>query len=173
MTTSPTFPKLTDKELHYAATARCEKCHAGLAYPMDQRLSLKLRSWICSAVLKGEVPNDEAPLERTAGHTRLDWVMYKVRKETSINNQGAHTTRPPGTIAKTVGHAECMQCGHKWDSEPYVACGLNHHWFSGPCPSCGNDCGGAGTWSSDDARPRIEHRYSEVVMEDRADERPN
>lgn len=162
---------LTDKDLLYAATARC-RCGAGLAYPMDRELSWSIRAWVCSAVLKGEVEskaNDQtiAALGNTAPvgeHDSLPWVFWKVREETSINNRGAYTTRPPGTIARTVGKAKCPTCSHEWQSEPYDARGLSHHWFSGPCPKCGHAIGGGASYSSKDGPP-IESRYLDVVLE--------
>ncbi len=47
-------PVLKDSELLYAATARC-RCGAGLAYPADHKLAWKLKSWFCSAFLRGDV----------------------------------------------------------------------------------------------------------------------
>jgi hypothetical protein len=145
-----------DTELLYAEDARC-KCGAGLAYPLDTEDAMALASWTCSDVLKGKATGGEK------NHDALPFAFYKVREETSINGNGA-TTRPPGTIARTVGHAKCCACGHEWQSEPYEACGASHHWFAGACPECGNDCGGAGSWSSEDKRPRIDTRYRTVVL---------
>lgn len=147
---------ITDTELLYAATRRCW-CGAGLAYPLDSKLALKIRAWTCSAVLKEEVPD--------GGHDRFPFAFYKIREETSINNEGAHTTRPPGTVCLTVGKALCPKCGHQWQSEPYDACGRGHHWFSGPCPSCGYAVGAEGIWRGDEGEP-IEHRYANVVLPD-------
>ena len=143
---------LTDEDLLYAATVRC-RCGAGLAYPLDHEIGYG--AWVCSAALKGADVGD---------HDSLPWSMYKVREETSINNTGGHTTRPPGTIARIIGKATCPKCGHAWQSEPYVACGLGHHWFSGPCPSCGYAVGGSGTWSTSEGKP-IEKRYMDVVLD--------
>lgn len=148
---------LTDNDLLYAATARCHLCGAGLAYPLDNAEAMELAAWVCSAVLKGMADN--------AGHDNLPFAFYKVREETSINNRGGATTRPEGTVARTVGRAKCGACGQEWESEPYSACGSSHHWFPGACLQCGNDCGGNGTWSSDDKRLRIETRYRDVVLE--------
>jgi hypothetical protein len=158
----------TDRELLYAATARC-RCGAGLAYPLDHDRAFKLRAWVCSAVLKGEV---EGPASCQWGpysggkpdgeHDAFDWAFYKIREETSINNHGGHSTRPAGTVCKTIGTATCPKCNHKWMSDPYVACGANHHWFSGPCPSCGYAVGGSGSYSSDEGKP-IETRYCNAV----------
>lgn len=153
--------ELTDKDLLYAATARC-RCGAGLAHPLDHELAMKLRSWACSAVLKGE--HETAPV-----HDRFDFALYKVREETSINNTGGHTTRPPGTVARTVGKATCPKCSHTWQSEPYSACGSGHHWFPGACPSCGCAIGGNGTYRSGEGAP-IETRYPDVVLDDSADQ---
>lgn len=152
----------TDLELLYAATARC-KCGAGVAYPLDHTASMELRAWLCASVLRGEVPE-----EHYSEHESFPWAMWKVREETSINNHGAHTTRPPGTVAKTVGSAVCGACQHQWESEPYVACGLGHHWDCGPCPKFGNDCGAGLVHHSSDKRPRIESRYRDVVFPLRA-----
>lgn len=149
----------TDKELTYAATGRC-KCGAGLAYPLDYPLdtdeALKLGAWVCSKVLKGEALADQ--------HDHLPFAFWKVREETSINNASGATTRPEGTVALIVGYATCPKCHWKWKSKPQKACGLNHHWFSGPCPECGYAVGGAGTHSSDEG-PSIEHRYKKIVIE--------
>lgn len=147
--------KLTDHGLLYAATARCAACSAGLAHPRDHALALQLRAWVCSAALKGEVPLD--------GHDSLSFGFSKIREETSINNRGGHTTRPPGTIARTVGQATCPTCKHVWQSEPYSACDLSHHWFPGSCPACGHAVGGSGTYRSGDG-PRIETRFHDVVL---------
>lgn len=148
--------KLTDKDLLYAATDRC-RCGAGLAYPLDHEEAFKLSAWICSAYLKGEV---------TEGmHDSLHWAFYKVREETSINNMGGRTTRPSGTVARTVGKAKCPRCETTWQSEPYDACGQSHHWFSGPCPNCWYAVGSAGTWRTGEGES-IEHRYSDVVLAD-------
>lgn len=146
---------LTDKDLMYAATGRC-RCGAGLAHPMDHELALRQRAWTCSAVLKGE---------RLSGdHDCLPFAFWKVREETLINNTGGHTTRPAGTVARMVGTAKCPSCAHEWQSEPYSACGLDHHWFPGPCPNCGHAVGGNGTYRSGDG-PRIETRYWDVVLD--------
>ena len=149
---------LTDLELIYAATARCN-CGAGLAHPLDTAKSFKLRAWLCAKVLKGEVP--EAELGQ---HDSFPFAFYKVREESSINNASGETTRPDGTVLRTVGNAHCNACGHEWKSEPYSACGAYHHWDCGPCPQCGNDCGAGLTWRSDDKRPRIDTRFSSVVL---------
>ncbi len=146
-------PALTDTELLYAAGNRC-RCGAGLAYPLDSELSFKLAAWVCSKALKGDVEGE---------HDSYPWAYYKVREETSINNVGGYTSRPSGTVAMTVGNATCPECGHQWHSEPYSACGLGHHWFSGACPNCGYAVGAAGTWSSNEGEP-IKHRYSTVVL---------
>lgn len=144
--------QMNDYDLLYAATVRCA-CGAGMACPQDNSEALRLRAWVCSDVLKGA---------DAAGHDRLDFALYKVREETSINNMSGSTTRPPGTVCLTVGKAKCPKCQQEWESEPYNACGLNHHWFSGPCPQCGYAVGSAGMWSSTQGEP-IEHRYSDVV----------
>lgn len=146
---------MTDMELLYAATVRCSACGAGLAYPLDHELAWKMRAWVCSAYLKGiAVPGQ---------HDELPFVSFKVREETSINNAGHHTTRPPGTVCRTVGMATCPKCQHKWESEPYDANGLGHHWFSGPCPNCSYAVGSAGIHRSNDG-PSIEHRFLDVVL---------
>ncbi len=165
----------TDSQLLYAATGRC-RCKAGLAYPLDHEQSMKIRAWVCSAVLKGEVeetaaralplglkPQDVDGAPATPAHDAFDWSMYKVREETSIRNEGGHTTRPAGTVAKTIGSATCPKCQHKWESEPYVACGLGHHWFPGDCPGCGYGVGGHGSWSSNEGEA-IDARFRDVVI---------
>ncbi len=144
----------TDFDLLYAATDRC-RCGAGLAYPLDPDKAFELRAWVCSDYLK-----DQA---RGGNHDKLPFAFWKVREETSINNHGGATTRPAGTVCRTVGTATCPQCGHKWESEPYDACGLGHHWFSGPCPQCGYAVGGEGVWRSDEGES-IQHRFRDVVL---------
>lgn len=145
-----------DKELLYAATGRC-KCGAGLAYPLDYEDAMRMQAWVCSRVLKGEV-------SMSTNHEAFAFSMWKVREETSINNLEKATTRPSGTVALTIGHAECNACGHEWDGEPYSACGQAHHWFPGACPVCGNDCGAGAVFDSRDRRPRVETRYRTVVQ---------
>lgn len=155
MSTDKSIPtNLQDSNLIYAATARCN-CGAGLAHPLDHEEAFRLRSWICSDYLKGNLG--------TAVHDRFEFAFYKIREETSINNAGRHTTRPPGTVCRTVGRATCPKCQHKWESEPYDANGLGHHWFSGPCLQCGYAVGGGGSYSTSDVAP-IECRYSDVVL---------
>jgi len=146
----------TDLDLEYAAAARCS-CGAGLAHPLDPAEAMRLAAWVCSAVLKGEV-------EQLRAHTVYPFAMWKVREESSINNAQGHTTRPPGTRCMTQGHAACPKCGERWQSEPYDANGLSHHWFSGSCPGCGYAVGGNGSWSSDQGE-RIDCRYRTVVLD--------
>lgn len=146
---------LTDRDLLYAATGRCETCRAGLAYrPGTDPMA---SAWTCSAVLKAD------PIPVIHGHSVFPFAFWKVREETSINNTGGHTTRPPGTIARTVGKATCPECKHEWESEPYDATHARHHWRSGPCPSCGYAVGGDGT-SRSPGPPSIEMRYRDVVI---------
>ncbi len=145
---------MNDKDLLYAATVRC-RCGAGVAYVPDSNPN----AWVCAAVLKDEV----SPL--SGEHDAYHFGLYKIREETSINNTGGQTTRPSGTIARTVGKATCPECKTSWESEPYIACGQSHHWFSGPCPNCGYAVGSAGVHRSDEG-PAIEHRFSDVVLDD-------
>jgi hypothetical protein len=146
-----------DSELLYAATARCKKCNAGLAYPLNHDEAFKLRAWVCSNVLKN--------IGEDGGHDQLAFAFWKVREETSINNRGRQTTRPPGTKCLSKGEATCPKCGTWWEGEPYSACGANHHWFSGPCPTCGYAVGAGGSHRSDEG-PAIECRYKDVVVEE-------
>ena len=150
---------LADLDLLYAATERCRKCSAGLAYAIDREKRDELGSlrsaWLCSAVLKGEVED--------GGHDSLLWSLYKVREETSINNRTGATTRPSGTIARTVGRAECPKCRKSWESEPYSACGLSHHWQSGPCPNCWYAVAAEGSWSTAEGEP-IRHTFEDVIL---------
>lgn len=148
----------TDKELTYAATARC-RCGAGLAHPLETSAALKLAAWVCSKVLRGEVPEAEVQ-----NHQKFPFAFWKIREEQSINNRGNFTTRPEGTVAMTVGRAVCPECGKRGESEPYNACGLSHHWFLDACPSCGYSVGGNGSYSSRDGEP-IEVRYADVIQE--------
>jgi hypothetical protein len=145
----------TDLELEYAAGARCD-CGAGMAHPLDTGEALRLGAWVCSDVLKGKVTGEQ--------HKSLPFAFWKVREESSINNHGNHTTRPAGTKCMTQGHATCPQCNTQWQSEPYVAGGLSHHWFSGPCPQCGYAVGGGGSWSSSEGKP-IDCRFRTIVQE--------
>lgn len=147
---------MTDFDLLYAATGRC-RCGAGLAHPQDHKAAMQLRAWVCSKVLKGEA-------ELSDGHERLGFAFYKVREENSINNRLGATTRPAGTVCMTVGTAKCPKCQYVWESKPYSACGLPHHWFGGPCPQCGYAVGAEGRWSTTEGEP-IERRYRDVVLE--------
>jgi hydrogenase maturation factor len=70
-------------DLRYSATARCSKCHAGLAYPKDCDM---WHQWSCSAVLKGEAKD-------TAGHEALPFQFYSVKSEDQPS-AGKATTRP-------------------------------------------------------------------------------
>lgn len=151
---------LTDLHLLYAAAARC-RCGAGLAYESGRDHFSRKRfpgqaAWSCSSALKGEVGDGTV-------HDSLPWMLYKVREETSINNREKATTRPLGTVALTVGKAVCPICDKSWESEPYSACGLSHHWFSGPCPGCGYAVGAAGSHSSEEG-PAIKVRYRDVFL---------
>ena len=148
--------KYTDRDIIYAATARCQ-CGSGVAYPLDHAAALKSGAWTCARKLRGEVEGDVFP------HDVLPFIFWKVREETSINNHGGHTTRPSGTVARTQGRATCPKCNHQWESTPYDACGASHHWFSGPCPNCGHAVGGGASYSSADG-PAIDSRYSTVVL---------
>lgn len=165
---------LTDYELLYAATARCQ-CGAGLAHPLDHEAAFRLRAWVCSAALKGEAaepaghkyPGISTTAATSEKHDAYHFSLYKIREETSINNRGRFTTRPPGTIARTVGKATCPRCQHAWQSEPYDAPSYpSHHWFPGPCAKCGYDVGASGSYSSNEGEP-IKTRYSSVVLDGR------
>lgn len=149
----PESEKFTDDDLLYAADARCG-CGAGLACPLDNKVAFLIGAWRCSAALKGGTEGK---------HDSYPFAFYKIREETSINNHGGLSTRPPGTVARTVGHARCPVCEHEWESEPYVACGAGHHWFSGPCPGCGYAVGGDGTWRTGEGES-IKTRYRTVVV---------
>lgn len=155
MTAAADLPAFTDRELLYAATARC-KCGAGLAHPLDHEAAMRLRAWACSRVLRGE-GHDE-------GHDLLPFAFWKVREETSVNNAGGHTTRPAGTVARTVGKATCPACQAEWQSEPYSASSEGNHWRSGPCPGCGHAVGAGSSYRSDEGEP-IAKRYPTVVLD--------
>lgn len=60
----------TDMELRYSAEARCEKCGAGLAYPVACGPH---HHWSCSEELKG----------KTKGHPELPFVFYNITSEHS------------------------------------------------------------------------------------------
>jgi len=175
----------TDEELLYSATARC-RCGAGLAYPLDHDEAMKIRAWCCSFVMKSEGSKvtdqtqhafaGKSNEPRPGEHDAFPFAFFKIREETSVNNAGGHSTRPPGTIARTVGKSKCLKCDHEWQSEPYDACGKSH-WRSGPCPSCGNVVGtyderGRYQNGIDDSGcmrgdlPRVETRYLDVVITD-------
>lgn len=165
--------ELTDMTLLYSATSRC-RCGAGLAHPLHHGLTLELRAWTCSYILKnghfvigGYSVNEDRGVLRDVprdSHDSFPFALWKVREETSINNAGGWTTRPAGTRALTVGHATCPKCAHTWQSEPYSACGASHHWIPGPCPGCGYGNGSGTSWSTRDGEP-IEKRYTDVVLE--------
>lgn len=144
-----------DYQLLYAATARC-KCGAGMAYPLDHEKAFKTAAWQCSTLLHGNAHLDDY-------HEILPFSMWKVRKETSINNREGLTTRPEGTVCLTKGEATCPKCSHYWESEPYNACGVSHHWFSGPCPKCSYAVGGGESYTSGDG-PAIDSRFRDVVV---------
>lgn len=158
----------SDHELLYAATGRC-RCGAGLAHPLDHDKALMLRAWLCSRVLKGETDGLAHRLTPLTGesptgseHDALDFAFWKVREETSVNGDG-RSTRPPGTVARTIGMATCPKCGHKWESEPYDAATIGHHWRSGACPGCGLDHGADGCTDSRRG-PAIGMRFRTVVV---------
>jgi hypothetical protein len=137
-------------ELLFAAVARC-RCGAGLAYPIGVGPH---GAWECSrALLEGVVDGE---------HDALPFAFYSVREEGSIRASKGSTTRPPGTRHMTVGTATCPRCATSWKSKPYDASGENHHWFSGPCPSCCYAVGAGGSYSSKDGPP-ISTRYGHVI----------
>lgn len=173
----------TDEELLYSATARC-RCGAGLAYPLDHDEAMKVRAWCCSVAFKHEATRVSDQTRhafagknepRPGDHDTFPWAFFKIREETSVNNDGGHSTRPPGTVALTVGKATCGKCGHAWQSEPYNACGKSH-WRTGPCRRCGNVVGtydergyrrngidDSGSIHGDEG-PRVESRFHDVVL---------
>jgi len=146
----------TDKELLYSATSRCQ-CGSGLAYPLEHKAAMELSAWVCAAVLKGEAA-------KGTKHDQYPWAFYKVREETSVNGSAGGTTRPPNTIARTVGKATCPKCQATWESQPYDAAAQGHHWRPGPCPGCGYTVGAGASWSSNDG-PAIDTRFRDVVFE--------
>jgi len=155
------FKRYTVHQLLFAERARCNQCGSGLAYPLNTKEAMQMGAWVCSKVLLEGAPMDE--------HEAYPFAFYKIREETSINGAPGQTTRPPGTVAMTQGEATCPKCGTWWEGPAYHAQGLGHHWFSGPCPSCGYDVGGAGSYSSSDGKP-IETRYKTVVVTPPAEE---
>lgn len=74
-----------DKDLTYAATARCA-CGGGLAYGRG------MDYWDCSSILKGEaIPKDQAgSVEHSA---RAPFVFYEIKSELQPSAAG-RTTRP-------------------------------------------------------------------------------
>ncbi|OGB47765.1 MAG: hypothetical protein A3F76_08295 [Burkholderiales bacterium RIFCSPLOWO2_12_FULL_65_40] len=117
------------------------------------------RALACSRVLRGDVEGES----EHGKHDLFDFAFYKVREETSINNHGGHTTRPPETKAYTRGTATCPKCAHTWESALYSACGASHHWPSGPCPNCAYAVG-AGLSHCSSEGPAIEVRYRTEVQ---------
>ena len=142
----------TPEELLFAAGARC-RCGAGMAYPMGLGIN---GFWDCSAILMGTASKEIQHSDR------LPFALYEVHAETSIR-AGGRTTRPEGTVARTVGSARCPKCHERWESEPYNAPAQGHHWRPGPCPKCGYAVGAGITWSSSEGEP-IETRYRDVVL---------
>jgi hypothetical protein len=71
-----------DSELIYAATSRCKKCGAGLAYPKDCD---PFHQWTCSGVLKG--------IGTDSGHEAFPFAFYEIKSEGQLSANGA-TTRP-------------------------------------------------------------------------------
>jgi hypothetical protein len=151
--------RLAEAELLYAATERCH-CGAGRAYPLDYDAARKLKSWVCSRVLKGEADAE--------GHDSFHWSFFKIREETSVNNKSASSTRPAGTIARTLAEATCPKCSHEWRFGPYDATGGGSHWLPGNCPGCGYTVGAGGSWDSKDGEP-IRVRFTDVVIERRTE----
>lgn len=147
--------KYNDHELLYSATARC-RCGAGVAYPLDHQRALQMGAWVCSAVLKEDVDVGQ--------HDSFPWAFFKIREETSINNRTGCSTRPPGTVARTIGRASCPKCHHVWESPPYSACNLNQHWQCGACPRCGHSTGSEHGWHPDKSEA-IDTRYRDVVID--------
>lgn len=90
LTARRTLGKFRDRDLVYAAGARC-KCGAGLAYPHGAGIgSFRGRrlpgEWDCSAVLKGETPP-------TNEHPTFPFAFYEIKSECQPSAAGA-TTRP-------------------------------------------------------------------------------
>ena len=72
----------TDADLIYAATCRCSKCGAGMAYPIGAG---PWHQWTCSRVLKG--------IGADKGHDALPFQFYEVKSE-GQPSAGMSTTRP-------------------------------------------------------------------------------
>ena len=87
----------TDDELVYAASARCEKCNAGLAYPKQCGGD---HQWTCSNVLKC--------IGRDKNHTALSFIMYEVKSENQPSAMG-RTTRPKKEDSQKNGQEEVCQ----------------------------------------------------------------
>jgi hypothetical protein len=78
----------TDKQLRYAATARCE-CGAGLAYPKDEPLDLR-GAWDCSAILTGRAVPSGQPGSKV--HIEpLPFMFYEIKSEDQPSARGATT----------------------------------------------------------------------------------
>jgi hypothetical protein len=162
---------LTDHDLLYSADHRC-RCGAGLAYPLDTKLSLAIRAWVCSVVLKQDMTQPEhldikatcqirahyGATQPEGEHDRYDWAFFKIREETSVNNRHCGTTRPEGTVCRSVAVAKCP-CGNEWQSAPYEA-GRSSHLWEQTCDRCG--C--TSKWKKDNL-PRVEVRVKDVVLE--------
>lgn len=74
-------------ELCFAATARCETCGAGLAYPRDCG---PMHQWSCSKLLLEGV-NARQPGER---HSAYSFTMFSILSEDQKTRTGGATTRP-------------------------------------------------------------------------------
>jgi hypothetical protein len=62
-----------DDELVYSSESRCEKCGAVMACPKECYM---LRQWICSAVLKGIVTDDN--------HSAIPFEFYKLKERINL-----------------------------------------------------------------------------------------
>lgn len=136
-------------ELLYAASTLCT-CGAGMAYPLDTKEAFKLRAWVCSRVLLGEVeidtsrpdaePNGLGPIRRYdltgAEHIGLPWWCYSVKSEGQPSAMGA-TTRPAGTHVETEPRGVC-KCGHTWTAALRRSTVEGRQRSAGlDCPKCG------------------------------------
>jgi hypothetical protein len=158
-------PVLTDKDLLYSATGRC-RCGAGLAYPLDHALAMKIRAWVCADMLKGTaegavgVHDVFSGIPENTEHDFLPFAFWKVREETSVNNRGRWSTRPAGTVARTQCQSLCKKCGYRWQGEPYDATASSHRG-NGPCPSCG----ATHEWNRETNDYGVDERFMDVVLD--------
>lgn len=143
-------PLYTADEILYSASALCT-CGAGLAYPLDHNEARRVRAWVCSRVLLGEValvslemprrlPNAPMAPERytdTAGleHSRYPFAFWNIKSEGQPSAHG-QSTRPPGAHLEWEPLCNCRACGYEFVAARRRP--VDDARFGGlDCPSCG------------------------------------